>query len=431
MIMKRVLIISHNNFSKTHNNGKTLSAIFSAFQPEELCQLFFTAIGSLDYERCRDYYLISDKEAMKSILKRNQCGQQLPKKTFIDNKFISGEIKMRPRPNLIKKYIRTLIWMLSTWYSGGLKKWIEEQKPDFIFYVGGDGIFSHRIAVKLSEKLNLPMATYFTDDYVINPPSDCYNKLLKKVYMRTVVHSDKLFAIGKKMADDYTAYYNKEFKPIMNIVDIPPKDVWKAQKEDCITINYFGGLHLGRDEEIIRFARFMRDKVKYNLKKSYVIGIYSFDIITGDELKEMSNLGIVFHQGVTGNELDEAMRNSDILLHVESVRKEFHSLTKLSVSTKIPEYMCLTMPVLAFGPADVASFCVIAEANQAMVINDVEDPLMMNKQAEQIARILNSDEELAEIADSNYDYAKTHFDKKIVAEVFRKEITSMTGQEEW
>ena len=139
----------------------------------------------------------------------------------------------------------------------------------------------------------------------------------------------------------------------------------------------------------------------------------------------MKDLGIVFHQGLTGVELADAMRRSDILLHVESVNKEFHSLTKLSVSTKIPEYMCLTKPVIAFGPADVASFSVIAEATPEMVLDDVDDTKVMNKQAKHIIDILNSDEYLTEIADCNYHYAKLHFDRAIVAQEFRNAIMGM------
>ena len=79
----KTLVISHNSFSKTHNNGKTLSAIFSAFKSEELCQLYFTPIGRPDYERCMDYYLISDKDALVSIFRRKHCGTQLSKEPDI------------------------------------------------------------------------------------------------------------------------------------------------------------------------------------------------------------------------------------------------------------------------------------------------------------------------------------------------------------
>ena len=421
----KILIVSHNSFSKTHNNGKTLSAIFSAFKKDELCQLYFTPIGHPDYERCQDYYLISDRDALYSILRRNHCGAQLLKEPDFETIGAPSVNKKKSRPNNAKKYLRTIIWLLSSWYKGGLKDWIEVQKPNAIFYVGGDGMFSHRIAVILSEMLDLPLAAYFTDDYIINPPSDIYNRLLKRAYRRTVARSVKLFAIGKKMANDYTAYYNREFRPIMNIVDIPPKEEWKARQENALTINYFGGLHLGRAEEIIRFARFIRDEVKDNLKKTYSIGIYSFASISEKELKEMKDLGIFFHKGVTGSELAEAMKTSDILLHVESVRKVFHSLTKLSVSTKIPEYMCLTKPIIAFGPADVASFSVVAEATPEMVLDDVEDTKVMDKQAKHLIDILNSDVSLAEIANCNYNYAKLHFDRVIVAHEFRKEIQEM------
>lgn len=420
-----MLIISHNCFSKTHNNGKTLSAIFSGYKPEELCQLYFTAIGKPDFERCMNYYFISDKNAMNSVFRRSHCGKQLFNEEYLESDAFFSSTKKKKRPGILKKYLRTAVWMLSAWYNGGLCKWIESQKPNVIFYVGGDGVFSHRIAVKLSKRLNLPLATYFTDDYIINPPSDCYNIYLKRVYKETISHSAKLFAIGRKMADEYTSYYHREFIPIMNVVDIPTKMVWRRRKSGDISINYFGGLHLGRSEEIIRFARFMRDHVKDKIKGTYSIGVYSFSKPSEKEYAEMKELGISFYQGITGDELTETMKNSDVLLHVESIRKEFSSLTKLSVSTKIPEYMCYTKPILAFGPADVASFCVIAEANPSLVVNDVQDSHKMDEQAKQLSGILCSDLILSKISDSNYNYAKMHFDKGIVSEQFKKEISSM------
>lgn len=59
--------------------------------------------------------------------------------------------------------------------------------------------------------LNIPLATYFTDDYVINPSTTLYIKWLKKQYRNTINHSSLLFAIGEQMAHDYSLYYNKYF----------------------------------------------------------------------------------------------------------------------------------------------------------------------------------------------------------------------------
>lgn len=422
----KILIVSHNSFSTTHNNGKTLSAIFSAFLPEELCQLYFTAIGRLDYERCRDYYFISDQEALKSIYRRNKCGYSLPQ-TEVPKSETSISQNKKSRPNRTKKFLRSLVWMLSAWYNGGLNKWIEKQKPNVIFFVGGDSFFSHSIAIQLSNRLKIPLVTYFTDDYVLNPPSDLYIYLLRYYYRKTIDRSSKLFAIGTQMADDYSTYYQREFKPIMNIVDIPFSQPQYANSIEKLTINYFGGLHLGRAHELIRFAHYMKDKVRPYMESNYTISIFTFATPTESEKTEMDKLGVLIYPGIRGNELNERMGQSDVLLHVESIEEKFHSLTKLSVSTKIPEYMCLAKPIIAFGPTDVASFRVIADANSTLVINDVDNEQVMNIQAKKLADILNSKESIELIAKNNFDYAKTNFDKSIVAKQFRSELSGVNG----
>lgn len=430
-MQKKVLVISHNCFSKTYNNGKTISAIFSAFKENELCQLFFTYTGSPDYERCENYYYISDRDALGAIFKRSLCGKSINALQNESNKIESistkkGNIKIKKTK--LSKCIRSIIMMACAWYRGGLRAWIEKQQPNMIFYVGGDSFFSHHIAVTLSRKLSLPLVSYFTDDYIINPPIDLYNLCLRKIYKKTISRSVACFAIGEQMSSDYTSFFGCQFKPIMNIVDIPNLDDYKSICSDTIFINYFGGLHLGRARQIIRFANFYAAKIRGLVNKKYEINIYSFAVPSEEEKKEMDELGIIIHPGVAGSELTEKMRESTLLLHVESIQKEYHMLTKLSVSTKIPEYMCLNKPIIAFGPVDVASFRVIIEADPSLVINDVEDDVVMEKQAKNIAMVLNSSDSLERISRNNYNYAKSHFDKTVVSKLFRNEIEPLLSK---
>ena len=421
----KVLIISHNCFSKTHNNGKTLSAIFSAFKPDELCQLFFTRIGPLDYERCENYYYISNRDALDSIVKRKRCGQVLCQQHGDEKKSGERDVGFSVKRTAYSKFFRSILMLTAAWYRGGLNRWIEEQRPDLIFYVGGDSFFSHTIAVSLSRRLSLPLVTYFTDDYVLNTTNNIYNWFLKRIYKKTILRSTKLYAIGVQMAEDYSLYYGRTFKPIMNIVDIHSRGNVELLGGDTISINYFGGLHLGRAREIIRFARFYDSMVRNNVNKRCVINVYSFATPSLIEKKEMEGLDIIVNPGVVGADLVDKMKNSTILLHVESVEKEYHKLTKLSVSTKIPEYMSLAKPIIAFGPIDVASFRVISDADSSLVISDDENADRMIEQAERIIGILNSEEKLQQISSNNYEYVKTHFDKNIVSEQFRNDIVAI------
>jgi hypothetical protein len=46
----KVLVISHNSFSKSSNNGKTLEALFSEFRRDNIYQLFFNDSEELDWD---------------------------------------------------------------------------------------------------------------------------------------------------------------------------------------------------------------------------------------------------------------------------------------------------------------------------------------------------------------------------------------------
>lgn len=417
----KILVISHNCFSATRNNGKTLSSIFSAFSKEELCQLFFTPQGAPDFSRCNDYYLISDKDALRSVLKRSHCGTEKLDAIEADGNGVRKRIKATG----LTKAIRSFVWSLSSWYAGGLNVWLEKQAPDCIFYVGGDGIFSHRIALSLSKRLGIPLATYFTDDYVINTHRSLYNGMLRRYYSRTINHSRMLFAVGERMAQEYSSFYSRRFIPIMNVIDMPAEEPSYNAGSGTLNINYFGGLHLGRDLEIARFGHFMRESVEPLLDKRIVIGIYSFASTPDRISEEYGRLGIEVHKGLSGDDLESAMKDTDVFLHVESADPEYMAMTSMSVSTKIPEYMGLAKPILAFGPTEIASFKVISDANDALVVKDDHVAGVDDTQIKRLAACLNDEGHLKSIAHDNYQYASKRFDRSIVARKFRQSILSM------
>ena len=63
----KVLIVSHNVFSKTESMGKTLEGYFKDFDSNELAQ-FYIHSQIPTSKICKNYYRITDKDAIKSIL---------------------------------------------------------------------------------------------------------------------------------------------------------------------------------------------------------------------------------------------------------------------------------------------------------------------------------------------------------------------------
>ena len=58
---------------------------------------------------------------------------------------------------------------------------------------------------------------------------------------------------------------------------------------------------------------------------------------------------------------------------VQETHDYFSSKTKLSISTKIPEYCLSNRPIIAFGPTNIASFKILIENQIAFVIDSTDD----------------------------------------------------------
>lgn len=71
------------------------------------------------------------------------------------------------------------------------------------------------------------------------------------------------------------------------------------------------------------------------------------------------------------DELIDVLNRSDILVFVESFDRRSIEATRLSLSTKIPEYLSLEKPVLAIGPSNVASMEYLSDV--AFCVNDPRD----------------------------------------------------------
>jgi hypothetical protein len=75
-------------------------------------------------------------------------------------------------------------------------------------------------------------------------------------------------------------------------------------------------------------------------------------------------------------EVRDLQLDANVLVHVESFDEASQLITRLSLSTKIPQYLMAGRCVLAFGPAQAASIRYIADSGAGIAVStDEEDPL--------------------------------------------------------
>ena len=417
----KVLIISNNCFSIKSNNGKTLAAIFSSFNKDDLAQLYFYPQYP-DSDCCSNYFRITDVDIIKYIMRKaSSCGSMIlcskgdgeDKISIADKRkynFFSKKAK-----NL--RIFRDFLWKTNVWETKELIKWCKDFNPDVIFFVAGNGSFAHSIALRISQFLKKPLVIYFTDDYLLYVKPTFIQLLqhfrVKKFFQRSIDYSSMRFAIGELMANEYGKYFNKHFEYIMNAVDIVPF-VASPTYQSPIIISYFGGLHLNRWKMLVRLA---------NILKEYVhLRVYTASELT-DEIQQSFAIAQIEYCGcVVGDELCNARLKSDVLLHVESDDVTNRAYTRLAISTKIPEYLISGRIVLGFGPEEVASMKILKDNNIGVVISsDLSDDAIKKAFLDNFS----DNGKCESMRKRAYEYAREHFDKKSISSNFRLLLESV------
>lgn len=418
----RILIISHNPFSEISNNGKTLEAIFSKFKKEELFQLYFVDDANADKNYAQSYFFTSDNDAIKLLLKKRKQNT-ITKKTS-DHKipnFQKEEQKKESRlVSFLKKHnhslsiFRDFLWQVAKpEKSKEIKNWIKEVNPNFIFFVGGNQVFSHEMVKNISLELNVKYGVFFTDDYILYPLHNNFlkkiqHKRLQKEYLDTVEKASICFAIGNMMCEEYQHHFKKPFFPIMNMVDVRNPIIQETHNEK-FTISYFGGLHLNRWQMLSEFGKELdTDKI--------ILQVFTGSPLTTEIQKSFQEANIVFKGSVKDEDLKKEIANSDGLIHVESDEPEYRALTKLSVSTKIPEYLNTNKLVIAYGPSDIASIRLIADHGIGLVIHDKKDI------RPKIGKILDNLKQITILSEKARNFASTKFDIEKLSSEFKKTI---------
>ena len=160
-------------------------------------------------------------------------------------------------------------------------------------------------------------------------------------------------------------------------------------------------MYYGRIEVLIKLINVLKEYNNTHVNKG-VLKIFSSTVLTKKQLDILNCINVSEYMGaVNSTELCKVLNNADVLVFVESFDEKYIEKTKLSLSTKLPEYMSLKKPILAIGPETIGSIDYIK--NETFCVTDLK------KISEVIQTIFNSDEERVIKAKKAYDkYLRNH-----------------------
>lgn len=256
---------------------------------------------------------------------------------------------------------------------------IQEFQPDVIYTLLGN-IRITRLAYAIGEKFDLPVIPHFMDDWysTYSVPGKSMGTLIHRVLIKRSV--SKLFdrvplglTIGNRMALEYTERFHRPFYPFMNPVDSVVDCSMRPMKgpgEPMVFI-YVGGLHLYRDKALKEIIDVLRLVNLNGVVAELRLYVPDADRPKAEELASVARW-VKYCGSVKSDQVGEVLIGADIAIHVESSSEEVKKYARLSVSTKIPQYLAAGLPVLAYASIESASSAYVSEMKCGIAIESLD-----------------------------------------------------------
>jgi hypothetical protein len=409
---KRILVFSHNPFSNQSNNGKTLESFFKRYPSENLAQIFLEP-STPDFSYCGRYYRITDYEVLSSVFTRGGVGHTL-KSTDSNSHFLDGSnsIARHIYHSIRKKSERTgiwgfihsgfvrrvpafmalreLLWKYSKWETPELHEWVKEFSPDVLFFQGSSCAFAYKIALRLSEKYKLPLVLQLTDDYTrsIYPLSvvQMHNqRVFNRHLARAIQQASTVIPICEYMEAEYMCRFGGRYVTLMNttrsIGELPERAAVGGAR-----LLYAGNVLIGRHYVLGAIGRAL-SKINSRCGTTHTLTIHSPWRIPDAIASYLAEIpSVVIGRTLSAEELSAAIADANVVVHVESFDARMRRVTRLSMSTKIPEYLASRRCMLAVGPADVASIRYLLDNAIAVVARECNETVIESE----LSKIIDS-----------------------------------------
>lgn len=430
----RVLVISHNVFSKSTAMGKTLSNMLSCVPPENLAQLYFHSEIPTT-EVCKNYFRITDQDVLRSLISRRAhytiYGRQDIKSDATSSRTDKGTVAKiyqfsRRRTPLIYN-TRNILWKMGKWNSNALTEWINDFSPDVIFFASGDYAFSYRVTYAVSTMLHIPVIIWCCDDFYFSKRYSstlggkyCHRNLMKWVN-RVSSLTEAVVVISDRMKQDYAKIFPH---PIYTMRIDAPKNKNALPVKWRQGIVYVGSLGVNRITPLVEVGR--------QLKAAGIVGYEYIDVYSNDKNAHTLSLltkgnGIRFHGGVPSEEVSRILGAAKYVLHVEAFDENSKSRTRYSLSTKIGEYLQSGACIIAYGPPDISSIKYLKENRAAVVLSaGNEFPTMLRKLNNQENTYLQFVNYAYQLAEKNHDKQKNDMQMMQIIRVVSSEIPKST-----
>ncbi|BDG03441.1 glycosyltransferase family protein [Anaeromyxobacter oryzae] len=386
----RVLVVNGHPFTTTSATGLTLNSLFRGWPRDKLACLYTVDLPT-SADVCETYWQLSVADiplarvAYRVLGKpgtRQRRDAHAPQGSDQERKLLEMSPGSSAALEWVKRVVNKHALLHLQRYRVPESMWeaIRRFRPQILYsMLGANPIM--RLVLDVRERCRVPVVPHLMDDW----PTTLYGasafrtvlrSRMKRDFDRILACSPVRLTIGSEMAQEYLRRYGGEFTPFMNAVEpewLVPSDAPSTNRRR-VRVTYVGGLHLNRWKSLREVGTALAALSGEGLDSELLVYTQTH---FANEAKQLEMPGVIrVMRALPPSEVPAVLRDSDILLHVESFDTDARTYARYSVSTKIPECMGAGRPILAYGPGELASVRYVVDSGAGVAVGTRDERVL-------------------------------------------------------
>ncbi len=407
----RILVISRSAWRNDNSTGNTLTDFFGEISNAEIFSLCMRE-QSPQNSIAKRHFFISEKQMIKRLLGKNvEVVAEHICESFDDGFEKALYNVVKKHPSYFLYFLREVLWCIGGWKNAKLKQYIDEIKPNVIFFPTFGCYYPHKVLQHLRTLTNARVVLFHADDHYtlkqrsLSPIYWLYRFGLRKWMRRTVRIADVQYCISDVQKADYDTVFDCNCKVLTKFSDFSGEPPLKYTYGKPLQLVFTGNINNNRWKSLAILVnvleRINRDGIKAQLR------VYTATPLTNTIKKALDKERTSFLMGsVSSSEIPQIHHKADILIHVEAIDCKNRLMVRQSFSTKIVDYFKAARPIIAIGPKEVASIKHLIDHNCAIVSDDEQDLY------EKLLLLFDDTQQLHMYAKKSYMCGRENHDKK-------------------
>ena len=266
--------------------------------------------------------------------------------------------------------LRGLLWRDKYWCSEKMIKWLDDYKPELIFYNFTNNLFLQKIVLFIADRYDIPIITAIGDDYYFNdkhsfsPAYHLFRWRYKKFTEEVFKHKGSAVYVCDKIRDKYNEWFGLNGDTVYFNTTINRRPFREINIE-APEIVYFGNIRIGRNIALLNIANALG-----KINSNYKLQVYANeqDEAYYSELTKHPN--VVYSGAIPYSEVMKKTSECDIYVVAEGFREEDINFTRYSLSTKAADGLGSGATLLAYGPEESGLIDYLIKTGAAFVCTE-------------------------------------------------------------